>query len=170
MTRQDGISELWLNCNDRETEGDWKCEWQESSSFFSWIHGQPDNFQNKEDCAAIHTDGLWNDLPCDVARRALCAYRVPQTRHCKYTILAEVDPSRLPSHCLVGHVIREFAVVSAVRCASACAREPRCRSVNIVTTSPGNMVCQLNDANHLDGSAQFQEGEFFCKYYSHSSV
>ena len=38
-----------------------------------WISGQPDNNQNRQDCVVMRpSDGQWNDVICNGARRFVC--------------------------------------------------------------------------------------------------
>ena len=36
-----------------------------SDGFQAWLAGQPDNFQNNEECLIMNPKGRWNDVSCD---------------------------------------------------------------------------------------------------------
>ncbi|KAG7465883.1 hypothetical protein MATL_G00158440 [Megalops atlanticus] len=55
----------WLGVNDRETEGKFVDVQNKPLQFTSWKSGEPNNHQNKEDCALITPNGSWNDISCD---------------------------------------------------------------------------------------------------------
>ena len=38
----------------------------------NWKSGEPNNVGGNEDCAQAYRDGLWNDVPCSIARDAIC--------------------------------------------------------------------------------------------------
>ncbi|XP_033639091.1 perlucin-like protein [Asterias rubens] len=67
---------VWINCNDREVEGRWKCEeGKVEVAYRNWDPNEPNN-QGDEDCAAFDTqferNRQWNDLVCSRLEKALC--------------------------------------------------------------------------------------------------
>ncbi|XP_038070744.1 C-type lectin lectoxin-Thr1-like [Patiria miniata] len=76
-------SNFWINCNDLQEEGTWKCE-NDEVEFRDWSTGpqwlQPDNLYDEEHCAEMWVDqeGKWNDVPCDAQRPAICIQPAPQ--------------------------------------------------------------------------------------------
>ncbi|XP_071795637.1 CD209 antigen-like protein D [Asterias amurensis] len=67
---------VWIDCNDREVEGRWKCkEGNVEVAYRNWNYNEPNN-QGDEDCAAFYTtwwgSRKWNDLECSRLERALC--------------------------------------------------------------------------------------------------
>lgn len=64
---------LWIGANDRQLEGEMVWSGGASVDYATWAPGQPDDFQDEEDCVERREpDGLWNDAPCDGLKRALC--------------------------------------------------------------------------------------------------
>lgn len=57
---------LWLGLNDQAVEGEFVWVSGEPSAYRDWAPGQPDNWNDDEDCAhgAWTDDGKWNDLSC----------------------------------------------------------------------------------------------------------
>ena len=67
---------VWIDCNDREVEGRWKCEeGKVEVAYRNWDPNEPNN-QGDEDCAAFDTqferNRQWNDLVCSRLEKALC--------------------------------------------------------------------------------------------------
>ncbi|XP_038075101.1 lactose-binding lectin l-2-like isoform X2 [Patiria miniata] len=73
-------SGFWINCNDLEEEGAWKCQdGTDEVEYRNWFPGQPDN-RGEEDCAlVIMPAAIWNDASCDLLRRSvICIRPAPQ--------------------------------------------------------------------------------------------
>ena len=67
---------VWIDCNDREVEGRWKCkEGKVEVAYLNWNPQEPNNWED-EDCAAFYTqfwgNRQWNDLECSRLEKALC--------------------------------------------------------------------------------------------------
>ena len=66
---------VWLDCNDLEVEGRWKCrEGKVEVAYRNWYDGEPNN-QEGEDCAVLATKYAHNrnwDVSCSRLERALC--------------------------------------------------------------------------------------------------
>ncbi|XP_038054633.1 hepatic lectin-like [Patiria miniata] len=74
-------SKFWINCNDLEEEGNWKClDGTNEVEYRNWlpVGGQPDNTGGNEHCAQVHPNGKWNDLPCGRKLPAICMQPAPQ--------------------------------------------------------------------------------------------
>jgi len=54
----------YIGASDRTTENVW--QWSDNSTwgYTNWDLGQPDDWDNGEDCGIIHQDGTWRDIPC----------------------------------------------------------------------------------------------------------
>ncbi|MGH0164673.1 UNVERIFIED_CONTAM: hypothetical protein FKN15_047304 [Acipenser sinensis] len=77
-----GVSNIyWIGLNDVASEGVW--EWSDGSPFLeelqNWRPGQPDNWQDNEDCVqfAASDSARWNDEFCTVARNYICKRLTP---------------------------------------------------------------------------------------------
>lgn len=68
---------IWLGLTDYVSEGDWST-WADGSAvtYTNWAPGEPNNFDNDEDCAEIgyYTDGRWNDNGCSGQHPFMCTY------------------------------------------------------------------------------------------------
>ena len=40
--------------------------------FQAWLPGQPDNFQNNEECLMMNPKGRWNDVSCNSQAYVIC--------------------------------------------------------------------------------------------------
>uniref|UniRef100_A0A8C9V7M3 C-type lectin domain-containing protein n=1 Tax=Scleropages formosus TaxID=113540 RepID=A0A8C9V7M3_SCLFO len=72
-------SPFWIGLSDKEREGTWK--WVDGTIMpqyeGTWCFGQPDNFEQDEDCVQTRLTELdpsmrWNDLSCDSALQWVC--------------------------------------------------------------------------------------------------
>ncbi|XP_038070824.1 hepatic lectin-like [Patiria miniata] len=77
-------SNFWINCNDLQEEGTWKCE-NDEAEFRNWWTSpqwgpQPDNRRGIEHCAEMWVDqeAEWNDVRCDAQLPAICNQPAPQ--------------------------------------------------------------------------------------------
>ena len=65
--------DVWLGANDLDQEGTFR--WLDGSSLDDapWGPGQPDNYDNREDCVELRAiDDNWNDAPCTSIKPPLC--------------------------------------------------------------------------------------------------
>ncbi len=65
----------WIGLNVlNKTSGSGSFQWSDNSpvSFTNWNTGQPDNFNNVEECAEMGSTGLWSDTNCYVIRGFIC--------------------------------------------------------------------------------------------------
>ncbi len=68
-----GMPSVWIGYNDMAQEGNWR--WLSGSRYASgdWKPGEPNDFQDDEDCAEwFPEDGLMNDLYCSTKRPYIC--------------------------------------------------------------------------------------------------
>ncbi|KPP79615.1 macrophage mannose receptor 1-like, partial [Scleropages formosus] len=76
LRTQLGSNIYWIGLNDIVSEGVW--EWSDGSVYYPylsyWKSGQPDNWDDNEDCgqAQGESNGQWNDEPCNTRRRYIC--------------------------------------------------------------------------------------------------
>jgi len=69
---------FWIGASDRAQEGRFVGLGGAPLTFTNWASGQPDDFQNREDCVAKQAaSGAWNDLPCGSARTYVCERDLP---------------------------------------------------------------------------------------------
>uniref|UniRef100_A0A3Q2ST85 C-type lectin domain-containing protein n=1 Tax=Fundulus heteroclitus TaxID=8078 RepID=A0A3Q2ST85_FUNHE len=75
---QIGKEIFWIGLNDLIVEGIW--EWSDGKPFIEylsfWMSGQPDNWNNTEDCGQVvgYNFGHWNDENCAAKRKYICKY------------------------------------------------------------------------------------------------
>ena len=68
---------IWIDCNDLEVEGIWKCRDDSVEvAYRNWHDGEPNN-AIEEDCAAVAACATWGnnqwfDRSCIISERALC--------------------------------------------------------------------------------------------------
>ncbi|CAM9842483.1 unnamed protein product, partial [Heterosigma akashiwo] len=70
-----GSSDAWIGLNDQTTEGTYM--WSddstlESDDYTNWYEGEPNNYNDSEDCVAMYTNGQWNDYPCSTSLSSVC--------------------------------------------------------------------------------------------------
>ncbi|XP_033639098.1 perlucin-like protein [Asterias rubens] len=69
----DGV--VWIDCNDLEEEGRWKCrEGNVEVAYRNWMSGEPNDVDD-EDCAFVTPRGnnhQWFDWSCSRSVRAIC--------------------------------------------------------------------------------------------------
>ncbi|KAG7499177.1 macrophage mannose receptor 1-like [Solea senegalensis] len=71
----------WIGLNDQVTEGVW--QWSDGSPFIEylsqWMHGQPDNWGDGEDCAQVNgnSHGQWMDENCADKKKYICKHVNP---------------------------------------------------------------------------------------------
>lgn len=64
---------VWIGASDRVQEGRVVGLEGAPLPFTNWAAGQPDDFQNREDCVVKQAaSGAWNDLPCGSSRSYVC--------------------------------------------------------------------------------------------------
>ncbi|KAH8282182.1 hypothetical protein KR054_006041 [Drosophila jambulina] len=63
---------FWLGLNDRDSEGRFvSVASHKPAKFLKWGKGQPDNWNNNENCVALYIGDLW-DSRCDFTRFFIC--------------------------------------------------------------------------------------------------
>lgn len=66
--------DVWLGAGDFLEEGNFRwIDGEPVDDDGDWAPGQPDNFENREDCLELRSfDDNWNDVPCTSSKRGLC--------------------------------------------------------------------------------------------------
>jgi cysteine-rich repeat protein len=65
----------WIGLTDLATEGMYKWESSEPVAYTHWLSGQPDNFQDSEDCVEMFQGtGEWNDDNCTYEYEYICEF------------------------------------------------------------------------------------------------
>ena len=68
-----GLSKIWLGGTDKTEEGVWKWTDNRTWEFTSWAIGEPNNYDNNENCLLkIKSGPGWNDGNCQDELRFLC--------------------------------------------------------------------------------------------------
>ncbi|XP_062868150.1 macrophage mannose receptor 1 [Trichomycterus rosablanca] len=74
VTTQISNNIYWIGLNDIASEGNW--EWSDGNVFYPylayWREGQPDNYNDNEDCGQVDINGRWNDEHCTAKRQYIC--------------------------------------------------------------------------------------------------
>ncbi len=67
-----GAIDLWIGLDDAASEGSFV--WADGGALTDapWAPGEPNDWNDSEDCAEARPDGLWNDLFCDAALPSIC--------------------------------------------------------------------------------------------------
>ena len=62
----------WIGYNTLNRDKDY--QWTDGSptNFTNWNTGQPDNYNNVEECAEIRSNQLWNDVNCYLNKGWMC--------------------------------------------------------------------------------------------------
>ncbi|XP_038064640.1 perlucin-like protein [Patiria miniata] len=157
------LGELWIGCNDREEEGKWvKSGEGGECNFVNWAPGEP----VVGDCMQLWRDrnGLMDDNACNNLIFVICERPVPLAVPTMSCLQSYAD-ARSPSHCLTGHVIKEFLAKGVIACGSACRGEPGCRSFNLRRGGPGEMICQLNSITRNEADGKNIRLDNGCKYF-----
>ena len=65
---------LYLGLNDIVTEGTHQWQTGCASNYRNFLPGEPNNWQDAEDCTALHKDGreMWNDVRCNMVVDCVC--------------------------------------------------------------------------------------------------
>ena len=68
---------VWLGANEMELEGEWKWEDGSAWSFSLWNEesGEPNNYQQDEDCLLMGENKQWYDGPCSYPLPYVCAFK-----------------------------------------------------------------------------------------------
>ncbi|XP_038066550.1 uncharacterized protein LOC119736605 [Patiria miniata] len=147
--------DLWIGCNDKEQEGKWvKSSEEGECNFLNWAPKEP-NGGVGFDCMQLRRSfNLMDDTKCWFRKGVICQSLAPlavPTMSC----LQRYADARSSSHCLTGHVIKEFSAKGVIACGLACLDEPRCRSFNLRRGGPGEMFCQLNNITRVSAIHDF---------------
>lgn len=63
----------WIGYNDKGFENIWGWAAPPTASYTNWAPGEPNNYQNNEDCAVDNWNaGRWNDYPCTITAKYIC--------------------------------------------------------------------------------------------------
>lgn len=67
-----GSSYILIGTTDKDNEGTFVDMDNRSLYFTKWMKNEPNNYKGAEDCAAIYSDGEWNDVMCDSKWHVVC--------------------------------------------------------------------------------------------------
>lgn len=72
--------EYWIGLDDTAAEGTFRwVDGREVAPDAPWAPGEPNDYNNNEDCAHLRADQpIWNDLPCGVSRGFICEPPCPR--------------------------------------------------------------------------------------------
>ncbi|XP_046378823.2 macrophage mannose receptor 1-like [Haliotis rufescens] len=66
-------ADYWIGANDLGTEGGWRWADNKPFGYLNWNAGEPNNYGNNEDCAAVlSSTGRWHDTVCTERRGYIC--------------------------------------------------------------------------------------------------
>ncbi|KAK1786831.1 hypothetical protein P4O66_017214 [Electrophorus voltai] len=65
-----------LGSSDKEHEGQFVDLNNTPLVFSNWAPNEPNDHQGKEDCAAMQSNALWNDVPCDISLHVVCEIEI----------------------------------------------------------------------------------------------
>ncbi|XP_046329421.1 perlucin-like [Haliotis rufescens] len=73
----DYYEQFWIDLSDMSTEGDWRLmTFNQNTTFTPWIQGQPNNYDQAENCAHINAkperNFMWNDHNCQAQLNFIC--------------------------------------------------------------------------------------------------
>jgi hypothetical protein len=158
----------WFGITDHGHENQWKFVDGEALTWTNWHSGQPDNWENNEDCAELFStgNGQWNDVNCEDNNAFFCQY-VPVTCDHGYT--------NYRGACYKYHATSgtQPAAVEACKAESAVLASVITEGENMflasIRTNNENAWIGYNDANHenkfmwldgsVDGYANWNPGE-----------
>ncbi|XP_051984453.1 hexose-binding lectin 4 [Xyrauchen texanus] len=63
---------IWIGTTDIVKEGTFVNLDKQPLTFTKWKTNEPNNYNGAEDCAAHHSDGVWNDIRCDSKWNVVC--------------------------------------------------------------------------------------------------
>ena len=76
-----GSKDYWIGLTDADVENEWTwCNGRKLAGFFNWATGQPNNYNNDQDCVAIRKgtfydidyNGEWHDDACTDKKGFIC--------------------------------------------------------------------------------------------------
>ena len=76
-----GSKDYWIGLTDADVENEWRwCNGMKQAGYFNWATGQPNNYNNGQDCVAIRKgtyydidyDGEWHDDACTDKKGFIC--------------------------------------------------------------------------------------------------
>ncbi|XP_038049530.1 C-type lectin lectoxin-Lio2-like [Patiria miniata] len=159
--------DVWIGCIFKNDQWVYPGEGGQVCQYTNWAPNEP--IQN-DGCVHLWRShaGEWNDLPCSWSQFVICEIPTvpPVTPRMSCMQAHAYMYVRLPTHCLTGHVIKEFPVKGAIACGSACRDEPRCRSFQLRRRSPGEIICQLNDINRYQAHEKDIKLDSACDYFN----
>eukprot|EP01084_Bolivina_argentea_P111389 198758_1 len=63
----------WIGLHNKNGFKKWNDGIKADSKFANWAPGEPNQYQNDEDCVELYSqNGKWNDITCRVKRFFLC--------------------------------------------------------------------------------------------------
>ena len=64
---------IWIGLRDVDLEGVYVWADADLVSWVNWGQGQPDNYEDNEDCVSLRTgDLMWYDSPCSSVKAYVC--------------------------------------------------------------------------------------------------
>jgi len=105
---------IWLGTQRQRTSNFRGEEWRWQSSkqkvaSLDWAKGQPNNYNQEQDCAVLDSDlnWGWNDLSCRISAFTVCRgkpSRCPSPPTAEGTTVTLADSNKLTYHCVVGQM------------------------------------------------------------------
>ncbi len=67
-----GLDDRWIGLNDIDQEGEYRWSNGQGTDYRNWNRGEPNNWEDSEDCIEMLRNERWNDLGCEESLPFIC--------------------------------------------------------------------------------------------------